>query len=154
MSKTKDLSITLAESLRKIVLMIPRAKRKELSSHITLLQKAFNIEEDLINYTAQGKHWAERPPEVVEQVARTQQSKVQAHQEKLKKERAEAKATSDRKYKVEWRGQGSTICTLKEAADVVGISEHALRLRLHKSKNGLAAFNIEEQVVTIYKPKE
>lgn len=157
MSKSKDPSITisnsLCDSLRKVILTIPRAKRKEISSHITELQKAFNIDGDLINYTAQGKHWAERPPEVIEQVAKTQQSKIRAYQEQLKKERAEAKAASDRKYKVEWWGQGHRICTLAEAAAIVKISEHALRLRLHKSKNGRAAFNIEEEVVTVYKPK-
>lgn len=161
MSKTQDPSITVTNeftsAVKEIILTIPRAKRKDVEKHITLLQKALNITEDLINYTAQGKHWANRSEGEVATIKEQQILKakqyVKKNNETLKQARAELRAQRDKKYKVEWRGQGSEIVTLSDAAKVAGISEHALRLRLHRSKHGLAAFNIDDQVVTVYKPK-
>jgi hypothetical protein len=118
--------MTPAQDLATVVAIIPAAKRQALSAEIQRLQAHCGSTADLLSDRRRSM-WCN--------------------------EGAARKAIEEKRiYKVTWRGADPIMCNIEEAAAQVKKKVTSLRTYLAKG-NGIAHFNIEDELVTVLKKK-
>lgn len=132
MAKITDLH---REALRKLVSKIPRAKRQEIAAEIQSIQELVGDSTDLLNLDLRGSHWATKSEEVRAKMRETWATKRQ----------------TTKIYEVNWRGAGTRVLNLAEAAEAVGKTEKALSMALAQNQ-GRKQYRVGEfDIVTVTK---